>query len=185
MRIEKENCTGLIIDLQERLVPTIAGKDMIIRNSAKLIKGLKIFNVPLIFTQQNTRALGPTVEVLNDLAPKVDPIEKMCFSCFEAPKVNELLQNNRKKYVIIAGVETHICVLQTALDLLANNFIPVVVEDCTGSSKENDKHVAMLRLQQEGAMLTTSGSLLYELCREAGNDDFRELLKLVKESNNA
>lgn len=185
MKIRKEDCTGLIIDFQERLVPTIAGNRVIIRNTNKLVRGLKVFKVPVYFTQQNTRALGSTVNDLRNTMENFSAVEKMCFSCFNEPQLEQILKNDNKKYIIIAGVETHICVLQTVLDLLNNNYIPVVVEDCTGSSREREKEVAMWRMRKEGAMLTTSESILYELCNKAGNDDFRELLKLVKETNNA
>ena len=185
MKIRKEDCAGLIIDFQEKLVPTISGSQDILRNTDKLIRGLRIFRVPVYFTQQNTRALGLTLDVLRATMENFTAVEKMCFSCFEEPQLVQLLIDSNKKYVIIAGVETHICVLQTTLDLLNNNYIPVIVEDCTGSSREKDREVAIRRMRKEGAILSTSESILYELCSKAGNNDFRELLKLVKEFNNA
>ncbi|MGD2035117.1 MAG: isochorismatase family protein, partial [Bacteroidales bacterium] len=101
------------------------------------------------------------------------------------PAFIKVLNRIGKRNVIIMGVEAHICILQTALDLLYNNFNPVIVEDCIGSSHDEDKKVAVWRMRDVGSVITSSESILFELCREAGTQEFDELLKLVKEKENA
>jgi nicotinamidase-related amidase len=185
MRINRENTIGLVIDMQENLMPTIIENGEIVRNSLKLLSGLKIFKIPIVVTQQNTKSLGATIPEINKMIGNFSYIEKMTFSCYREPAFIRVLNRIGKRNVIMLGVEAHVCILQTALDLLYNNFNPVIVEDCIGSSNENDKKVAVWRMRDVGSVISTSESMLYELCREAGTDEFKELLKLVKEFKNA
>ena len=107
----------------------------------------------------------------------------MTFSCYMEPAFVKVLNRIGKKNVIILVVEAHVCILQTGLDLLYNNFNPVIVEDCIGSSRENDKRVSLWRMRDIGVVITSYESILLELCRTAGTDEFRALLKLFKEKN--
>ena len=107
-------------------------------------------------------------------------MEKMAFSCCDDPLIQHSLKVLSKKFVVIAGIEAHVCVLQTVLDLLDQGFFPVVVTDCISSRKHGDKLFALKRMQQSGAILTTSESILFELTRYAGNEIFKSISKLVK-----
>jgi nicotinamidase-related amidase len=185
MRINRENTIGLVIDIQEKILPIIDCKEEIIKNSLVLINGLKILQVPIIVTQQNTKSLGPTIPEINAVIGNYSYINKMSFSCYREPDFVRILNQIGKKNIIIIGVEAHVCILQTVLDLLYNNFNPVVVEDCIGSSRENDKRVSLWRMRDIGVVITTYESILLELCRESGTDEFRGLLKLFKESKDA
>lgn len=185
MRINRENTIGLVIDMQEKLLPHIHEKDDLLLNSLKLIRGLRLLQVPIVVTQQNTKGLGATAEEINQAIGNFSYIEKMTFSCYREPAFIRVLNRIGKRNVIIIGLEAHVCILQTTLDLLYNNFNPVIVEDCIGSKKESDKRVAVWRMRDVGSVITTSESMLFELCREAGTDEFKELIKLVKEYNNA
>lgn len=185
MRINRENTIGLVIDMQENLVPAIADTDVMLKNSLKLLAGLKLFKMPIVVTQQNTEGLGATVPQINEAIGNFSYIEKKTFSCYREPAFIRVLNRIGKRNVVIMGVEAHICILQTTLDLLYNNFNPVIVEDCIGSCNENDKKVAIWRMRDVGSVITTSESMLFELCREAGTDEFNELLKLLKEYKDA
>ena len=185
MRINRENTIGLVIDIQEKLVPTIADKDQIIKNTICLLEGLKVMNVPIIVTQQNTKGLGPTIPEINKTIGNFSYIEKMTFSCYREPAFIRVLNRIGKRNVILMGIEAHVCILQTTLDLLYNNFNPVIVKDCIGSSDDQDKQVAVWRMRDVGSVITSCESILLELCREAGTDEFRELLKLLKERKDA
>lgn len=185
MRINRENTIGLVIDMQEKLMPAIAGRDELLSNSLKLLSGLKIFKVPIVVTQQNTAGLGATVQAVNEVIGNFSYIEKNTFSCYREPAFIRVLNRIGKRNVVIMGIEAHICILQTTLDLIYNNFNPVIVEDCIGSCNENDKKVAIWRMRDVGAVITTSESMLYELCRESGTDEFKELLMLIKEYKDA
>ncbi len=181
MRINRENTIGLVIDMQEKLIPAIAYKEDLQNNSLKLIAGLKLFKIPIVVTQQNTEGLGPTITEINEAIGNFSYIEKNTFSCYREPAFIRVLNRIGKRNVVMMGVEAHICILQTTLDLIYNNFNPVIVEDCIGASNENDKKVAIWRMRDVGSVITTSESMLFELCREAGTDEFKELLNLLKE----
>ena len=180
MRILREEVAAVVIDIQERLLPHIHDGDLILRNCLKLIEGLKILSIPVIMTQQYTRGLGPTVPALIQMLPEVRHIEKISFSCCEEPAFEKEIALLGKKDIILCGIESHICVLQTCLDLLADGKRPVVIEDCVSSRKPNDKHVAIERMRQEGAFISTTESILFELTRRAGNETFKSISGIVK-----
>ncbi len=185
MRINRENTIGLVIDMQEKLIPSIIDHQLIIKNTIVLLKGLIVLKNPIVVTQQNTKGLGSTVPAINKTIGNFSYIEKKKFSCYREPAFIRVLNRIGKRNVIIMGIEAHVCVLQTALDLMYNNFNPVVIEDCIGSSDENDKKVSLWRMRDVGSVVTTCESILFELCRESGTDEFEEILKLVKERKNA
>jgi nicotinamidase-related amidase len=180
MRILKENSAGVVIDIQERLLPHIYEGEQIVSKSLKLIEGLQLLDVPLIVTQQYTKGLGPTVAPVPQKINDFNPIEKISFSCCGEPVFMNELNSTGRKYVIICGIESHVCVLQTCLDLLANGKIPVIVEDCVSSRMIGDKKVAIERMRQEGAIITTLESILFELTVAAGTAVFKGISGLVK-----
>jgi hypothetical protein len=180
MRIIKDYCVGLMIDFQEKLLPHIYEQEIVIRNTEILIKGLQVLEVPIMVTEQYTKGLGFTVEMLKRLFPAFQSIEKISFSCCDDDHFAAKLKLLSKKYLIIAGVETHVCVLQTAMDLLEKGFTPVVVQDCVSSRKLNDKLVALDRINKAGGIITTYESILFELTRFAGNETFKAISHLVK-----
>jgi len=180
MRIQKDHSIGLIIDIQERLFPLIREHEKIARNTAILIDGLKALKVPIIRTEQYVKGLGPTIAELDQRLTEYRNIEKQSFSCCDEPRYMESLALSSREYVIIAGIESHVCVLQTVIDLLRNGYHPVVVEDCVSSRKENDKRIAIERMRKEGAIITTYESILFELCRHSGTEEFKAISRLVK-----
>lgn len=180
MRILRENTLGLVIDYQERLLPHIHENRQLLANSTVLIEGLKALGVPLLVTEQYRKGLGMTTPEIKNLFSPFDPREKVSFSCCDDQGIGRAVAETGKKTVVICGIEAHVCVLQTAIDLLANNFVPVVVADCTSSRKKQDKQTAMERMRQEGVIVTSYEAILFELCRTAGTDQFKTLSKLVK-----
>ena len=180
MRILKEESAAVIVDIQEKLMPHICEGAEILRNCLKLIEGLKILSVPILITQQYTKGLGPTVHSIIQLFPEFRHIEKISFSCCEEPAFQKEIALLDKTDIILCGIESHVCVLQTCLDLLAAGKRPVVVEDCVSSRNRDDKRIAIERMRQEGARITTMESLLFELTRRAGNEQFKSIVKIVK-----
>jgi nicotinamidase-related amidase len=180
MRILKENSAGLIIDIQERLFPFIHENEKLTKNTRILIDGLKVLEVPLIVTQQYTRGLGATIVPVAESLGDFEYLEKTAFSCCDDNDFNTVLAGVDRKFIIISGIETHVCVLQTTIDLLEKNFVPVVVEDCVSSRNPGDKAVAIARMRKEGAIISTYESILFELLRYSGTDQFRAISKLVK-----
>jgi nicotinamidase-related amidase len=180
MRILRENSIGLVIDIQERLVPAMEESEVFVENSKKLIQGLQILGLPLLVTQQYTKGLGETIEEVKALIPDFQYIEKKDFSCFDEPVFAEKLAGSEKKTVIICGIESHVCVLQTAIDLKAAGYTPVVVLDCVSSRSFDNVDLAAERFRHEGIMMTSYESVLFELTRSAGAPGFKEISKLVK-----
>ena len=180
MRIELDQSAVLIIDIQEKLLPHMQEPQLLIENCQKLIKGLTVLNVPLVITEQYPKGLGATVEPVRTLLPECKPLEKISFSCCADESFNSALAELKPKYVIIAGIEAHVCVLQTVVDLIERKYQPVIIADCISSRRLNDKVIAVQRMFQEGAIISTYESILFELCRQAGTEKFKIISKIVK-----
>lgn len=180
MRIYKEDVVAVIIDIQELLFPYIYENDKVEANTIKLIKGLNELNVPTIVTQQYTKGLKPTIKSVSDEIVDFNPIEKMSFSCCDQHHFNETLALSGKRKILIAGIETHVCVLQTVVDLVDAGYQPIVIEDCVSSRNPNDKYIAINRMRNEGAIISTYESILFELLRKSGTDTFKAISKIVK-----
>jgi len=180
MRILKEKTLLLVIDVQERIFPAIAEPDMLRRNIPLLIEGMKLLEIPVIVTEQYVKGLGPTIQEIATRITEVERIEKSSFSCCDEPRFMLDLASSGKDYVIIAGIESHVCVLQTAIDLQQNGYHPVVVEDCISSRNLNDKRIALERMNSEGVIVTTFEAILFELLRYSGGETFRAISKIVK-----
>ncbi|MBP7509293.1 MAG: hydrolase [Prolixibacteraceae bacterium] len=180
MRILQEESIALFIDFQERLVPAMRKNKELIENTEKLHKGLKELAVPMIFTQQYTRGLGPTVNELVVNPDEFSYVEKTSFSCCDEEKFIQTLEGLNKKNVIICGIESHVCVLQTAIDLKNKGYNPVLVVDCISSRKKESIKVALKRMEQEGVLITNSESILFELTRDAKNPAFKAISSIVK-----
>lgn len=179
MRIRKEDTSCLVIDYQERIVSAMAGREELIANSVKLLKGLKALEIPMTITGQYTKGLGLNLQEIFEAAGTEEYLDKMTFSSYEIPQVQNILKS-RGKNVILCGIEAHVCVLQTAIDLKEAGYQPILVTDCISSRKESDKEIALIRAQQEGIILTTSEAILFELTKEAGTDVFKQISRLVK-----
>lgn len=180
MRILKENTFALIIDIQEKLIPYIADNKQLIESAVKLIEGLKIFDLPILISEQYKKGLGETVKEISSILTPIASIEKTAFSCCDEPEFTKLAIWTDKKNVIVCGIESHICILQTSIDLINNGYHPIVVADCISSRKLIDKQFAIERLKQEGVTIATCESLLFELCRYSGTEQFKAISKLIK-----
>jgi len=180
MRILRENTIGLVIDIQERLVPVMEENEQFVENCSKLIQGLQILGLPVLVTQQYTKGLGETIDEIKSVIPDFQYIEKKDFSCYDEPAFAEKLDQSGAKNVIICGIESHVCVLQTAIDLKEAGYTPVVVFDCVSSRSFDNVDLAAERFRYEGIMMTSFESILFELTRSAGANGFKEISKLVK-----
>lgn len=180
MRILKEKTIGLVVDIQERLVPVMEENEQFVENCIKLIQGLQILGLPLVVTQQYTKGLGETIPEIKAVINDFQYIEKKDFSCLDEPVVAEKLALLGIQNVIICGIESHVCVLQTAIDLKEAGFVPVVVMDCVSSRSFDNMDLASERFRHEGIMMTSLESILFELTRSASAAEFKEISKLVK-----
>jgi nicotinamidase-related amidase len=180
MRILKDNVAAVVVDIQERLLPHMYDGENVLSSCLKLIEGLRLLEIPVLVTQQYTKGLGPTVAPVVQIFQGFRHIEKISFSCCDEPAFTEELDRLGKQQIIICGIEAHVCVLQTCLDLIALGKRPVVVEDCVSSRKPGDKATAIERMRGEGAIITTMESVLFELTRVAGNAVFKGISGIVK-----
>ena len=176
MRIEREHTAALIVDFQERLVPAIADHEALMERVRILLQGLKVLAIPITVTQQYTKALGMSVSEVWEASGETEYLDKISFSALEVaePKIHD------KKYILVCGMEAHCCVLQTVIDLAGAGYVPVLVTDCIGSRRESDREMAIRRAEQEGAVLTSSEAILFELLKEAGTPLSKEILNIVK-----
>lgn len=170
----------LVIDIQERILPVIFEYERVVQNSIKLIKGFKTLGLPVYFTEQYPKGLGPTSAQIKEALEDAKPIEKMSFSCSGAPRLSDELKNRNIEQVVLCGVESHVCVMQTALDLIANGFQVHVAADAVSSRREFDFNIALNRMRSNGAEVTLTESVLFELLEVCGTDQFKSISKLVK-----
>ena len=171
-RLDRSRAILFVIDAQEKLMPVISNGEAIARNIERLIRGAKILGVPIVVTEQYVKGLGHTIEPLrNALGDDYRPIEKACFSGYRPLD---------RKQVIVAGIETHVCVYQTVSDLLANGYEVTIVGDAVSSRSEENKEIALRRMLADGAKLSSTEMALFELTVTSGTDEFRAISKLVK-----
>lgn len=171
--------TAVIIDMQERLLPAMYEKENLLQNSIKLLQGLRFLEVPVLLTQQYTRGLGATVPEICAAAGTAAYAEKLRFSAYEV--LSPLLPAPKEApFVLLSGIEGHICVLQTAIELKEKGYQPVLVTDCISSRKKGDLDISFRRAEQEGILLTTCESILFELTETAGTATFKAVQRLIK-----
>jgi nicotinamidase-related amidase len=180
MRLNVEKCIGLVIDIQEKLLPAMGERDSFLTSAVKLIQGLNALSVPILVTQQYTKGLGDTVPEVANLFEQFEYTEKKAFSCFDEPVFATNLSVSGKTMVIICGIESHVCVLQTAVDLKQAGYFPVVVADAISSRTSKSVEMALERFRFEGIMFTTCESVLFELTRSADNPNFKAISKIIK-----
>ena len=175
-----DNTVLLLIDYQEKLFPTMHAKEELTVNLRKLISGSKILGLPILLTEQYPDGLGPTIDEAQELLENIEPISKMCFgSCGSDAFMAELKRLNRKA-VLIAGIETHICVYQTVAGLLQNGYTVDIVADACSSRTPENKKIGLKRCRDLGATITSVETALFELMRVAEGPQFKEILKIVK-----
>ncbi|MHC4266051.1 MAG: hydrolase [Planctomycetota bacterium] len=169
-----------VIDVQGKLAQLMHEKDQLFSNIQILIKGCKILGVPIIWTQQVPKALGETIPSIAELLTDIEPINKASFSCFGEENFVRALEAVNRKQVMLCGIETHICIYQTALDLLQQDYHVEIVTDAVSSRTLHNKHIALQKVQSKGAQITTTEMAIFELTKTAVHPQFKQIAKLVK-----
>ena len=170
----------VVIDPQEKLVKMIHNREEVVANIARLIKFASIFSIPVVLTEHYPQGLGYSVDEVKEVLPAYQPVIKRIFSCFGVPEFAEALAATGRKRLLVVGIETHICVSQTVHDALQRGYHVQVVADGTGTRKREDHETALARLRHEGAVVTTSEALIYEVTYRADGEEFKKVLDLVK-----
>jgi len=169
----------IVIDVQEKFKPAISRWDETVANISKLIRGCKTLGVPIIATEQYPKGLGRTVPEIIELLES-QPIEKITFSCFGEQKFKQKLEALNRRQLIICGIEAHVCALNTALDARAGGYEVHYVVDAISSRKQSDKDIAVERVKQSGTYLAATEMVLFQLLKDAGNEKFKEISRIVK-----
>ena len=175
--IEKDDSLLVVIDVQEKLMPVIADTRRVIDNVITLLKFANIIDLPVILTEQEK--LGATVPEVKQEIPECSPIGKITFDAFLSDEFVEQVHKTKRNTLILTGVETHICVAQTALHSLPD-FKVHVVSDAVSSRTADNWKIGLERMRQSGAVITSTEMVIYEVLKRAGTDEFRQTLKLVK-----
>ncbi len=178
--LSRKKSALLLIDIQEKILAVMNNPEQVVTNSLKLIKGFKTLNIPIFYTEQYPKGLGSTAEPLLHELEGLSPIQKMSFSCSGAGNFFTRLIDNNVSQVVIAGIECHVCVQQTALDLIVSGFQVDVAADSVSSRKEIDYRIALDRMRAHKIEISTSEAILFELLNVCGTDEFREISKIIR-----
>lgn len=169
----------LVIDIQERIINVVRKHKKLLENVNKLIKGAKIIDIPIFYTEQYPKGLGSTVQSIKSELEK-EAEQKITFSCIGAKGLFENLRQLNISQVIVCGIESHVCVQQTVLDLLANGFQVNLPINAVSSRFKVDYDAALKRMDKNGAEITTVESILFELLETSGTPEFKSISSLIK-----
>jgi len=175
-----ENTALLIIDVQGKLAQLMQGKEVLFENLQRMIKGAQILGIPIIWTEQNPRGLGPTIPEVAPLLSNSQPIHKLSFSCCGNEDFMRELRALNRKQILITGIEMHICVYQTAMDLINLGYEVEVVADAVSSRTVENKEIGLEKVRDGGGKLTSTETALFELLKVAEGEKFKEILQIMK-----
>lgn len=175
-----ENTVLIVVDVQGKLASLMYDKQTLFENIKKCIKGAKVLEIPILWVEQNPNGLGKTIPEIANLLGNREPIVKMSFSSYKNKDFKEALKNLNRKQVLIVGIETHVCVYQTAVDLVNADFEVSIVADAVSSRKQEDKQIGIQKMKDEGAKLTSTEMALFELQEVGEGSRFKQIIKIVK-----
>ncbi|MBN1465716.1 isochorismatase family protein [candidate division KSB1 bacterium] len=178
--LDRRRTALLIVDMQEKFAPVIQEYDRIEAQVITLVKAFRIFDLPIFCTEQYPKGLGRTTESLRRELDGIEVIEKMHFTAV-GETVLRALKRHAVTHIVVVGIETHVCILQSSLDFAHLGYRVHVVRDATGSRRASDRDAALERLQQHGVTVSCVESVLFELVVVAGTDEFRQISKLIKQ----
>jgi nicotinamidase-related amidase len=179
--LKKDDCLLMVVDIQERLLPAIYEADRVSRQSVKLIEGAKILGVPIVWTEQYKKGLGEsTPEIRQAIGDSAKPLEKLTFGCLADEGIAAEVQRQGRKAVVLCGIETHICVMQTAFSALDKGLTVALAEDAVSSRRAGDHETGLARMRAAGVVPATVEMLFMEWMEVAGTDTFKRMLPLLK-----
>jgi nicotinamidase-related amidase len=178
-RLTSRHGALLVVDVQEKLVPSIHDRDLVIANTIRLIKAARVLDLPVWATEQYPKGLGPTVAAIAELIPRIAP--KTTFHCCSVAELVEGLHGRGVRHVTLAGIEAHVCVAQTAIELLSMGFVVQIPADAVGSRGLFDWEIALRRLERAGAVVSTTEAVLFEWVECSDEPRFKAISALIKE----
>jgi nicotinamidase-related amidase len=188
MMLTPDKTLLVLIDVQEKLTAVMHKRDELVTNLSKLIKGMRALEIPIIQVEQNPSKMGPTIPELQFLLADHPPLTKACFSCCGSDAFNAAVKESGRKQILIAGIETHVCVYQTAVALIRDSYAVEVVVNAVSSRNPQDHAVGLEKIREAGrhsigsgqGHVTTVETALFELMRTSEHSAFRDILKIVK-----
>jgi nicotinamidase-related amidase len=178
--LDKEDTVLLIIDIQEKLAVVMKERDKVVKNNLHLIELAKMINMPIVVTEQYPKGLGPTVAEIREALPVYRPVEKMTFDCCGQPAFLAELKEQKRKKVVVTGMETHICVLQTCIGLLGGGINVHLVQDAVCSRTKENWETGIKFMRDAGAAVTSTETVLFQLLKVAGTEEFKKISKRIK-----
>ncbi|WP_320041611.1 hydrolase [uncultured Desulfobacter sp.] len=178
--LEIENVVLLIVDIQGKLAHLVDRKALLFKNVQMLIKGIQILDIPILWVEQNPKGIGPTIPEIAALLSDIQPISKMSFSSCRNDRFMQALSALNRKQILISGIEAHICVYQTAAELVDMGYEVQAVADAVSSRCLENKEIGLQRMKDSGVSLTSVETALFELLKEAQGDQFKKIISIVK-----
>jgi nicotinamidase-related amidase len=179
--LDPKRAALVVVDLQERLLPVIDGRERVVRNSLLLMRLAEILKLPVVLTSQYKKGLGEIVPEVRAAAPGVEPLDKVAFGCFGDPGFQERLGTlGGRDQLVVTGIEGHICVCQTVLGALEKGYEVHVAGDAVGSRTPENYRVGLARMEREGALLSSAEMAIYELLGRSDGDAFKKMLPHLK-----
>jgi nicotinamidase-related amidase len=178
--LDRERSALLVVDIQERLWAVMRQHQRLAERIVVAIRGCRLMKLPLFLTEQYPKGLGPTIASVREAIGDIEPLVKMTFSCCGLTELPQMLREKGIEQVILAGIEAHVCVLQTALDLVADGFQVHLLTDAISSRYPNDEQTTLGRLSAHGVVLSTVETALFELLTTARAPEFKEVSQLIK-----
>jgi nicotinamidase-related amidase len=177
-----EQCVLIVVDIQEKLLPAIANKELLMKNAQLLIRLAGMIGLPILSTTQYARGLGGTVPEISSLLSNSPALDKTEFGCFNNSGFCTAIKTlpGSRTTVLLCGMETHICVMQTALGAMNQGYLVHVASDAVGSRSEWNYHIGLNRMQDAGAVISSTEMMMYELLRSSSSPTFKELLPYLK-----
>ena len=178
--LDIKKCSLVVVDVQGKLAQLMYDKEALFKNIQILIKAAKILDIPILWAQQCPDSLGPTVPELAQLLVDSEPVNKNVFSCCGDKQFNIRLNQLNRNQALLCGIETHVCIYQTAVDLVHKGFHVDVVSDAVSSRTLENKQIGLGRMAAEGANISCVEMALFELLRTAAHPQFKQIAKLIK-----
>jgi nicotinamidase-related amidase len=178
--LQQENCGLIVVDIQGSLAKIVQQSDLFIDNTRKLIQCCQLLSIPIIWLEQNPKGLGKTVPEISELLGQTIINEKYHFNALFEDPIKAAIKATGKKRWLTVGIEAHICVYQTVLGLLSENYEVDVVSDCISSRLQSNKELALLKMKDNGASITSLEMCIFELMKSAKMDRFKEILAVIK-----
>ena len=175
-----DNTVFLLVDVQGKLAHSMHAKENLFKNLKKLVKGMRVLEVPILWAEQNPKGLGPTVPEIAGLLPDLEPIPKNSFSCHANNEIRQALENLNRRNILVAGIETHVCVYQTVRDLSKAHYDVQLVADAVSSRTIENKQIGLEKCKSTGTEITSVETALFELLQVAEGERFKAILEVVR-----